>query len=117
LVYLGHEIDIVIMGYGDLARQECSGGVTVHRLRPIRRDNIVCHTSEMVRHELRTVPFALQLIKQDRYDLNHSHFVFPDGLSALAVKKLPTWRPAVARLLAIAHPGLTRRCRKTFTAP
>ena len=88
LACLGHEIDIVTMGYGALARRECSDGVTVHRLRPIRRDNIVCHTSEMVRHEAFALPFALRLIKRNRYDLNHSHFIFPDGLSALAVRKL-----------------------------
>ena len=30
LACLGHEIDIVTMGYGALARRECSDGVTVH---------------------------------------------------------------------------------------
>jgi glycosyltransferase involved in cell wall biosynthesis len=88
LARLGHEIDIVTMGYGTLERQERSGGITVHRLRPIRRDNIVCHTSEMVRHELRAFPFALRLVRQNHYDLNHSHFIFPDGLCALALRKV-----------------------------
>lgn len=88
LARLGHEIDIVTMGYGELERQERLDGVTVHRLRPIRRDNIVCHTSEMVRHELSALPFALRLIRQNHYDLNHSHFIFPDGLCALTLQKI-----------------------------
>ena len=79
LARLGHEIDIVTMGYGDLARQESSGGVTIHRLRQTRHDNTICHTSEMIRHELRALPTVLRLIKQNNYDLNHSHFIFPDG--------------------------------------
>ena len=41
----------------------------------------------MVRHELRGFPFALRLIKENHYDFNHTHFIFPDGLSALAVQK------------------------------
>jgi len=87
LVRLGHDVDIVTMGYGDLPRREGSDGVTVHRMRPIRRDNITCRTWEMVRHELRGFPFALRLIKENHYDFNHTHFIFPDGLSALAVQK------------------------------
>ena len=88
LARLGHEIDIVTMGYGDLARQESSGGVAIHRLRQTRRDNTICHTSEMVRHELRALPAVLRLIKQNNYDLNHSHFIFPDGFCALAAQKI-----------------------------
>jgi glycosyltransferase involved in cell wall biosynthesis len=88
LARLGHEIDIVTMGYGDLARQESSDGVTIHRLRQTRRDNIICHTSEMIRHELRALPTVLQLIKQNNYDLNHSHFIFPDGVCALVAQKI-----------------------------
>jgi len=88
LARLGHEIDIVTMGYGDSAHLECLDGVTVHRLLPIRQEKIVCNTSEMIRHELRAVPFVLRLIKQNRYDFNLSHFIFPDGVSALAARKI-----------------------------
>ena len=88
LVRLGHEIDIVTMGYEGLNSLERLNGITVHRLRPTRRDNIVCHTSEMIRHELQAIPFIHRLIRRNSYDLNHSHFIFPDGLSALAMKMM-----------------------------
>lgn len=88
LARLGHEIDIVTMGYGDLPSREEAEGVTIHRLRQTRRDNKICHTTEMIRHELWTLPAALRLIKHNNYDFNHSHFIFPDGACALAAQKI-----------------------------
>ena len=88
LVRLGHQVDVVTMGYAGLAPHDSASGITVHRLRPVRGDTIVCHTSEMLRHELRALPFALRLIRRNQYDLNHSHFIFPDGGCALALRKM-----------------------------
>jgi glycosyltransferase involved in cell wall biosynthesis len=60
----------------------------VYQLGSSRKDKIVCHTSEMIRHELRAIPFALRLMKRNQYDLNHSHFIFPDGPSAVLLRKI-----------------------------
>ncbi|MEN8260810.1 MAG: glycosyltransferase family 4 protein [Pseudomonadota bacterium] len=88
LARFGHEIDIVTMGYRGLPKHEHFDGVNIYRLRPVRRDKSVCHTIEMAMHDLLAVPFVVKLINRKQYDLNHTHFIFPDGLTALLAHKL-----------------------------
>ncbi len=88
LIRFGHEIDIVTMGYRGLPRHEQINGVNIYRLRPVRRDKTVCHANEMSVHDLLATPFVVKLIRRHKYDLNHTHFILPDGLTALLAQKL-----------------------------
>ena len=85
---LGHKIDIVTMGFRDLPDHERIENLDIYRLRPFRKHQHMCDTIEMLRHDLAAAPFVLKLIRRNKYDLNHTHFIFPDGLTALIAQKL-----------------------------
>ncbi len=84
---LGHKIDIVTMGFRDLPDHERIENLDIYRLRSARKHQHMCNTIEMVRHDLAAAPFVLKLIRLNNYDLNHTHFIFPDGLTALIARK------------------------------
>ncbi|HJS31989.1 MAG TPA: glycosyltransferase family 4 protein [Alphaproteobacteria bacterium] len=85
---LGHKIDVVTMGFGELPPHERIENLDIYRLKSFRRRQHMCGTIEMVRHDIAAAPFVLNLIRRNNYDLNHTHFIFPDGLTALIAHKL-----------------------------
>ena len=87
LVRQGHEVDVVTMGYRGLPKHETVNGVNVYRVPCLRRNESVCNPFEMASYLMTAIPKVVQLIRQRNYDLNHTHFVFPDGVIALVVKK------------------------------
>lgn len=82
LVRLGHEVDVVTMGRQGLSRRQDVDGVQVYRVPCVRRAPHVCTGPEAFSYLLGALPVALELTKQRRYDLNHTHFIFPDGALA-----------------------------------
>ncbi|MGH7752549.1 MAG: glycosyltransferase family 4 protein, partial [Gemmatimonadales bacterium] len=82
LVRLGHEVDVVTMGRQGLPRREDVHGVQVYRVPCVRRALHVCTAPEAFSYLLGALPVALKLAKHRRYDLNHTHFIFPDGVIA-----------------------------------
>jgi glycosyltransferase involved in cell wall biosynthesis len=88
LVRLGHEVDVVTMGFRGLPKHETLNGVNVYRVPCIRRKESLCTSIEMVSYLITAIPKVIQLIRQRNYDLNHTHFVFPDGVIALLAKRL-----------------------------
>ena len=87
LVRLGHEVDVVTMGFRGLPKHEMVNGVNVYRVPCIRRNVSLCTPIEMVSYLMTAIPKVIQLIRQRDYDLNHTHFVFPDGIMALIAKR------------------------------
>ena len=88
LVRLGHEVDLITMGFGGLPGYEQINGVNVHRIQCIRTSASVCSTPEMVSYLLSAIPTVLRLMKREHYDINHTHFILPDGLVSYILKKL-----------------------------
>lgn len=88
LARLGHEIDVITMGFKDLPKLEVVNGVNIYRAPSIRKKQEICHTEEMVFHIISALPLILRLHKIKSYTLNHTHFIFPDGVLALILKKL-----------------------------
>jgi len=88
LVRDGHTIDVVTMGYPGLPKQETVDGVNIHRVPCIRTRQSMCYTPEMVPYILAAIPIITHLMKQHQYDLNHTHFIFPDGILAKVIQKL-----------------------------
>ncbi|WP_447968539.1 glycosyltransferase family 4 protein [Nitrospira sp. M1] len=88
LVKDGHIVDVVTMGYQDLPKQEVIDGITVHRVPCIRTQQSMCYTPEMLPYILSAIPVVTRLIKKHQYDLNHTHFIFPDGILANIIQKL-----------------------------
>jgi glycosyltransferase involved in cell wall biosynthesis len=84
----GHAIDLVTMGFRGLPSREEWEGIRIHRVPCVRRSPTVCHTHEMLTYLVAALPVALRLARRNRYDVNHTHFILPDGLLALALKRL-----------------------------
>ena len=87
LVRQGHQVDLVTMGFHGLAREENRKGVSVYRVPCLRLDESVCRPSEMVTYLLMAFPYLLKLTRKNQYDLNHTHFIFPDGVLAYFLYK------------------------------
>jgi glycosyltransferase involved in cell wall biosynthesis len=85
LVESGDEIDLLTMGSGGLALHEDVDGVSVVRVPTNRRDPNACTLAEAAQYLVRALPIMRELTRKRRYDLVHSHFVFPDGLLAMRV--------------------------------
>lgn len=78
----GHEIDIVTMGFDGQPNREVAEGVTVLRQAASRKRADICHTREMIPYLLSALPRVKRLAAEKQYDINHTHFIFPDGVLA-----------------------------------
>jgi glycosyltransferase involved in cell wall biosynthesis len=87
LVKRGHQVDLVTMGFRGLPKFENVNGMNVHRVSCIRTKESVCYTPELGTYIFNAISFTLKLARQNRYDLNHTHFIFPDGLIAYFLQK------------------------------
>ncbi len=87
LVRLGHQVDVVTMGWSNLPRREVVDGVQVYRVPCGRRALHVCTGGEALRYVLAAAPSALRLARRHRYDLNSTHFIFPDGAIAWLLRR------------------------------
>ena len=88
LVRSGHEVDVVTMGFRGLPRHEEVNGVRVHRIPCLRRQAHVCTAPEAASYVLLALPTVWRLVHRRRFDINHTHFILPDGLLAYAVRCL-----------------------------
>jgi glycosyltransferase involved in cell wall biosynthesis len=87
LIQLGHEVHVVTMNFRDLPKEECVNGIYVHRVPCIRTHQAICYTPEMASYIVRAIPVVSQLVRKVKFDLNHTHFAFPDGFISLLIKK------------------------------
>jgi len=87
LVRQGHEVDVVTMGWPGLPQREEVHGAQVYRVPCMRRATHVCTGPEASTYVWAALPVALGLARQRRYDLNHTHFIFPDGVIAWMLQR------------------------------
>jgi glycosyltransferase involved in cell wall biosynthesis len=87
LVRQGHEVDVVTMGWPGLPRREEVHGAQVYRVPCMRRAAHVCTGPEASTYVWAALPVALGLARRRRYDLNHTHFIFPDGVIAWMLQR------------------------------
>src|SRR4051794_35175630 len=88
VVALGHDVDVVTMGYRGIPSVEVMDGVRVHRVPSIRARREVCHTHEMGTYVLSGTLKAASLAAKHRYDLCNAHFIFPTGPIAYGLRRL-----------------------------
>ena len=88
LVKLGHEVDLVTMGFKGLPSYENVNGVNVHRVPCIRSNVSICSTHEMITYAFSALRTVLKLVNKNQYHFNHTHFIFPDGVVAFLLKKI-----------------------------
>jgi glycosyltransferase involved in cell wall biosynthesis len=87
LVKQGNQVDVVTMGFDDLASSEVREGVNISRVPAIRSKKSICHPHEMASYLASAFPRVLRMVKQNRYDINHTHFIFPDGILSASIKR------------------------------
>lgn len=88
IVALGHQVDMVTMGFRGIPNEEVMDGIRVYRVPSVRARREVCHTHEMATYVLSGTLKASQLAARNRYDLANAHFIFPTGPIAYALKRL-----------------------------
>jgi len=82
LLELGHEVDLITMGFKNIPPYEQFNNFSIFRINCIRRSMVVCHSYEMMSYLLMALPKAVRLTSKKNYDIIHAHFVFPDGILA-----------------------------------
>jgi glycosyltransferase involved in cell wall biosynthesis len=87
LVQMGHSVDLITMGFGDLPKFEVFNGVKIHRIPCIRRSESICRPYEMATYLVSATPTINRLTRENQYDINHTHFIFPDALLSTALKR------------------------------
>jgi glycosyltransferase involved in cell wall biosynthesis len=98
LVRQGHSVDVVTMGFRGLPAEEVVDGIRVRRIDCQRKSESKCTAREALRYVMRARPVVRALLRENRYDFVHVHFIFPDGIVA--------WRevaPAGIPFIITAH--------------
>jgi glycosyltransferase involved in cell wall biosynthesis len=104
LAAAGHSVDVVTMGFRGQPRHEIAEGVNIHRVPCVRLRLDICSAAEMVTY-LVSAPFVLfRLLKKKRYDINHTHFIYPDGILA-CILKIVTGLPCIVTAHGSDVPG------------
>ena len=88
LVKEGHQVDLVTMGFKNLQQFKRTKNFQIFFVRCLRLKADICTPFEMITYILSALPLVLKLCRQNKYDINHTHFIFPDGILAYLVKKL-----------------------------
>ena len=82
------EVDLVTMGYENLPAYEKIDNLNIYRVKCLRLNKNICTSVEMFTYIISALPLILKLVKQNNYRINHTHFIFPDGVLAYIVHKL-----------------------------
>ena len=139
LVQLGHSVDVATMRYKNLPVEEVVNGVRVFRVRSYRSRADICRTHEMATYLLGGRKQVLDLVRKNRYDIIHAHFIIPTGPLVKYIHKhtktpylitchgsdvpgynpdrfglahkvlMPYWKQLVRRANALASPSMALR--------
>ena len=86
-VKLGHEVDVVTMGYSELPENEIKDGINIYRVKCMRKKKEICQPWEQLSYINSAKKFLRVHMKTHSYDINHTHFIIPTGVLALWMKK------------------------------
>jgi glycosyltransferase involved in cell wall biosynthesis len=78
----GHEIDLVTTRFGDSPSREQRGNLTIWRVPCWRRRLDRSNALELASYIVACMFRAMSLVRRQRYDVCHTHFIFPDGIIA-----------------------------------
>jgi glycosyltransferase involved in cell wall biosynthesis len=88
LVREGHEVHLFTLGYGDLPAAECAEGIQLTRVRGWRARLEIARPYELASYLWAVRTPLRQLLRTQRFDIVHIHFLFPDGLLMLLLPEL-----------------------------
>lgn len=86
-VSLGHQVDVVTMGYRSLSSFEIKDGINIYRVKCWRSKKEICHPWEQLTYLISAWFKCKELFKNNEYDICHCHFIIPTGILALKLKK------------------------------
>jgi glycosyltransferase involved in cell wall biosynthesis len=86
LVELHHDVDVLTMGFQDLNKEELINGVHIIRVPSFRKNRVTCNTGEMGTYCCSAWKTLHALLKKNRYDINHTHFIIPTGIVSYLYK-------------------------------
>ena len=87
LAEAGHQVTVVTMGFEQLPSYEEKDGMRIYRVKCIRKKKAVCYPWEQLSYILSAVHFLRRHMKENHYDINHSHFIIPTGPISYWLKK------------------------------
>jgi len=88
LINQGQQVDLVTMGFKDLPNFEHKNTLRVFRVKSARLRTSICTWPEMIIYIFLAIPVIIKLCRQNDYCINHTHFIFPDGILAYLLKKI-----------------------------
>lgn len=83
-----HEIHLVTMRYRGLPPYEVRKNLHIHRVKCVRLSQSICTFPEMITYVISGFFYTLKLNKHHKFELNHTHFIFPDGILAFLLNKI-----------------------------
>lgn len=87
-VKLGHSVDVITMSYKGLEKVEKKEGMTIYRVPCLRSKKELCNPIEMLSYLMPAFLKSYKLHKQNKYDINHTHFIIPTAAISYILKKL-----------------------------
>lgn len=84
---LGHSVDVITTGYSNLPSYEKKEGINIYRLSCFRKKIERGRIFEMILYLFLSKRFLKKHLKENYYDINHTHFIIPTGFISLWLKK------------------------------
>lgn len=85
---LGQPVELITMGYQRLPADSVDGALRIFRVPGWRRSPEICHEHEMLPYLFTAFNKLFWRLRRQRYRLNHTHFIFPDGVIAWLARQL-----------------------------
>lgn len=83
----GHSVTVITMQYGNLPAKEEIEGVTVYRVKCLRKEAGVCHPQEQLTYLVSAIHFFRKYLREESFDVCHAHFIIPTGVAAVYLKQ------------------------------
>lgn len=76
------------MGFRILPKLEEADGTRIHRIPGVRTNISTCYAWQMIPYILLAIPYTIRLVQRGNHRINHTHFIFPDGLASRMVARV-----------------------------
>jgi glycosyltransferase involved in cell wall biosynthesis len=81
-----YNVDVITMWFKDLPKYENKDWINIYRVKCIRTKKEVCHPREQLTYLISWYFKSKELLKLNKYDICHCHFLIPTWILALFLK-------------------------------